>query len=89
MYDDHTQLQIETHVFNQVPNCGEHLRRMRGALTTLALRDENELYAKTRGISQGNRADGWRPGYLNLATGECELSRFGDGRPRRSISRTG
>lgn len=81
MYDDHTQLQIETQALNPDPNCSEHSRRMRSALTTLALSHENQLYAETRGISQSNRAAGWRPGYLNLTTGECELSRFSDGRP--------
>ncbi|WP_462320585.1 hypothetical protein [Halochromatium sp.] len=81
MYDDQTQLQIETQALSPEPDCSEHSRRMRGALTSLALRHENALFAETRGISQGNRATGWRPGYLNQATGEFELSRFSDGRP--------
>lgn len=83
MYSDQiqTQLQIQTQVIHSEPQSREHAQRMHGALTELALRHENDLYARTRGISQANRAFGWRPGYLNRATGEIELSRFGDGRP--------
>ncbi|MEA3641458.1 MAG: hypothetical protein VBE63_16155 [Lamprobacter sp.] len=81
MYTDHTQLQIQTQALDSPRSRREHSRRMQGALTELALRNENALYAKTRGISEANRALGWRPGYLNQATGAIELSRFADGRP--------
>nr|WP_043755545.1 hypothetical protein [Imhoffiella purpurea] len=63
------------------PRDRERARRMRGVLTQMSLRDENRLYAKTRGISQNNRASGFRPGYLNSKTGEHVLSRFSDGTP--------
>lgn len=56
-------------------------RRLRGTLTQMSLRNENLLYANTRGISQNNRSSGFRPGYLNRANGELALSRFSDGSP--------
>lgn len=59
----------------------ERARRWRGVLTELALRDENVLYQKTRGVSQNNRGQGFQPGYLNRETGETALSCFADGRP--------
>lgn len=79
MYSEQSQLQ--TQVLISDPSCIERTRRMQSALNELTLRHENELYAETFGVSQRNRSLGWRPGYLNLATGEIELSRFGDGRP--------
>jgi hypothetical protein len=85
MYSDQlqTQLQVQAQALGseQQPAYGDQARRMRGALTELVLSHENELYAQTRGVSQANREFGWRPGYLNQATGEVELSRFADGRP--------
>lgn len=57
----------------------ERVRRMRGVLTDMSLRDENRLYANTRGVSQNNRGLGFRPGYLNRRSGEWTLSRFSDG----------
>jgi hypothetical protein len=59
----------------------ERAERLRGVLTETSLRDENILYANTRGISQRNRSGGFCPGYLNRASGECVLSRFSDGCP--------
>ena len=56
-------------------------KRLHGVLTQLSLRAENVLYAHTRGISQRNRAGGFRPGYLHRASGQTVLSRFGDGSP--------
>lgn len=83
MYSDQiqTQLEVQTQPISRTAHEREHAQRMQGALTELALRHENELYANTRGTSQANRALGWRPGYLNKATGELALSRFADGRP--------
>ncbi|MBK5939950.1 hypothetical protein CCR96_12005 [Halochromatium roseum] len=83
MYTEQFQTQVLSQALSSTAasTCGnDRERRMQGALTELTLRHENEIYAETRGISQSNRSLGWRPGYLNLATGEIELSRFGDGR---------
>lgn len=63
------------------PQEPEPSRRRRGVLTELTLRDENILYARTRGVSRNNRSAGFVPAYLNRATGECTASRFADGTP--------
>jgi len=76
MYNE--QLQTVT-ITQDVQRERERAQRLRGALTQMSLRDENRLYAQTRGISQNNRNDGFRPGYLNRITGEYLLSRFSDG----------
>lgn len=59
----------------------ERLRRLRGVLTETSIQNENVLYARTRGVSQNNGPDGFRPGYLNLANGETLPSRFANGAP--------
>ncbi|NBC49428.1 MAG: hypothetical protein GVY22_15935 [Gammaproteobacteria bacterium] len=76
MYDE----QLQTQVFDHESPITERERRLRGALNELTLRNENRRYASTAGISQCNRGLGFRPGYLNRATGELSLSRFDDGR---------
>ncbi|MFD2110693.1 hypothetical protein [Thiorhodococcus fuscus] len=76
MYNE--QLQTVT-ITQDVQRDRERAQRLRGALTQMSLRDENRLYAQTRGISQNNRDYGFRPGYLNRSTGEYQLSRFSDG----------
>jgi hypothetical protein len=73
------QLQVSTAIPD--PQDQARVRRFRGVLTQMSLRDENVLYANTRGLSQNNRSYGFLPGYLNRANGECVLSRFQDGRP--------
>jgi hypothetical protein len=76
MYDE----QLQTQVVETESPISERERRLRGALTELTLRSENRHYASTTGISQCNRALGFRPGYLHRATGELSLSRYADGR---------
>ncbi|NEX22500.1 hypothetical protein G3480_19675 [Thiorhodococcus mannitoliphagus] len=71
--------QIQTQPVSHEQQNQERARRLRGVLTELSLRDENLLYANTRGISQNNQSLGFRPGYLNSCNGECALSRFSDG----------
>lgn len=73
--------QLQTALLIQDQLEQERARRWRGVLTELALRDENLLYAETRGVSQNNCSLGFRPGYLNRATGETAPSCFADGRP--------
>ncbi len=70
-----TQMAIE-----QTPD-QERVRRLRGALTETSLQNENVLYAQTRGISENNGLCGFRPGYLNLASGEVLPSCFASGAP--------
>lgn len=77
MYTEQTQTQIRS----QEQRERERERRLRGVLTEMSLRDENVLYAGTRGISQNNKSFGFLPGYLNRCSGECVLSRFSDGSP--------
>ena len=72
---------LQTLIVSQDPQDRTRARRLRGVLTELALRDENALYANTRGLSQNNRQQGFQPGYLNRHSGECVLSCFGDGNP--------
>jgi hypothetical protein len=72
--------QLQTQVLESIHPQSEHERRMRGALTELALLNENALFANSGGISQHNRSLGFCPGYLNQATGEIAPSRYADGR---------
>ena len=46
-----------------------------------SLRDENRQFKGTGGISQENRHLGFRPGFLDTATGDVYPSMFGNGRP--------
>lgn len=75
--------QLEIQGFDSEPCAGsrERERRMRGVLTQLTLRDENRLYAESGGVSQHNRGLGFRPGFLNRATGEIAPSCYVDGCP--------
>ena len=75
--------QLQTQTLNQESQSQERERasRMRGVLSDMALREENRLYANTRGISQNNGSLGFSPGYLNRLSGEWVLSRFSDGSP--------
>lgn len=73
--------QAQTLAVSQEIQEQERSRRLRGVLTELSLRDENVLFANTRGVSRNNRDLGFRPGYLNCNTGEQTLSRYSDGRP--------
>lgn len=72
--------QIQKQPVNREQRDRERARRLQGVLTEMSLRDENRLYANTRGISQNNKSLGFQPGYLNSRNGECALSRFSDGR---------
>lgn len=59
----------------------EHLRRRRGVLTQLSLRDENVLFEHSRGVSWSNARQGFVPGFRDDTTGELAVSRFADGSP--------
>lgn len=72
---------LQTLIVSQDPQDRTRARRLCGVLSELALRHENLLYAKTRGLSRNNRAEGFRPGYLNRRSGEWVLSCFSDGNP--------
>lgn len=75
MYTESCQLLVET----AQPQETQRSRRLRGALTQLSLRAENDLFEQTRGVSQQNAGLGFKPGYRNSATGEQALSCFADG----------
>lgn len=45
------------------------------------LRAQNRRYRGSGGVSAGNRGRGFRPAFLDRATGRVYLSRFADGRP--------
>ncbi len=77
MYTEQLQALIEP----ERPQEQELRRRREGVLTELTLRNENLLYARTRGVSRNNRSVGYVPAYLNSATGESAESRFADGTP--------
>jgi hypothetical protein len=74
-------LQLQTQTQTGTTQDQERARRLHGALTQASLRNENVLYARTRGVSQNNGSFGFRPGYFDGATGEAVLSRFADGTP--------
>jgi hypothetical protein len=74
-------LHIQTQTTTWTTQDQERARRLRGALTEASLRNENVLYARTRGVSQNNGSFGFRPGYRDGASGETVLSRFANGTP--------
>jgi hypothetical protein len=45
------------------------------------LRAENRRYRASGGVSAGNRRSGFRPAFLDRATGRVYLSKFRDGSP--------
>jgi hypothetical protein len=49
------------------------------AVDNQTLRSENLTYEGTRGISQNNRASGFRPAFLETSSGRIEISRLKDG----------
>ena len=49
-------------------------------LSTRVLADQNQLYRETGGVSARNRELGFRPAFLDRATGTAWLSKFTDGR---------
>ncbi|MCB1889847.1 MAG: hypothetical protein KDH20_19730 [Rhodocyclaceae bacterium] len=49
-------------------------------MNTQRLQDENHRYRGTGGVSQNNRACGFRPAFLDTATGTIHLSRFANHR---------
>lgn len=63
------------------PHEQEYLRRRRGVLTQLSLRDENVLFEHSRGVSWSNARQGFVPGFRDDTTGELAVSRFADGSP--------
>ena len=71
--------QVQTQTLSQEQLERERSKRRWGVLTEMSLRDENRLYAGTRGVSENNRSLGFRPGYCNSLSGDCVLSRFSDG----------
>jgi len=42
---------------------------------------ENLAFDGTKGVSKNNRADGFRPAFRNVKTGQVELARFENGKP--------
>lgn len=43
------------------------------------LQTENLVYAGTRGISQNNRASGFKPAFLDKSTGRIEIAKLKNG----------
>lgn len=74
-------LQLQTQTQTGTTPDQDRARRLHGALTEASLRNGNVLYARTRGVSRNNGSFGFRPGYLNGASGEAVLSRFANGTP--------
>src|SRR5512143_105709 len=52
-----------------------------GTLTQLRLRAENRQFRGSGGVSENNRALGFRPAFLDSVTGHVYLSRFANGIP--------
>ncbi len=51
------------------------------AFTPETLRQENEYFCHTAGVSQNNRRCGFQSAFLDRASGQVYLSRFADGNP--------
>lgn len=49
--------------------------------TTGHLRAENGTFRESRGVSANNRAQGFRPAFLDTSTGDVFLSRYSNGEP--------
>jgi len=49
------------------------------------LKLENQAFRGTKGVSEINRSDGFKPAFLNQKTGRVELARFGNGAKAFSI----
>ena len=54
---------------------------MNKLLTTETLRKQNLAFVGTGGVSEENRASGFRPAFHDLASGSTALARFADGNP--------
>ena len=52
-----------------------------GDLTCEALAEQNRAFIGTRGVSQGNRNDGFEPAFRDRVSGVVYRSCFADGRP--------
>lgn len=50
------------------------------ALSTRVLVQQNHAFQRTSGVSVANRDQGFRPAFMDQATGTSYLSRFADGR---------
>jgi len=59
----------------------ERLRKTAGILSSQLLKNQNNLFESTRGVSHNNRSAGFVPGYLDRHSGRSVISRFADGRP--------
>ena len=81
MYAETLQVAIIPVQSTVQPREQEQLRRRRGVLTQLSLRDENVLFEHSRGLSLNNARDGFVPGFRDGTTGELAISRFADGSP--------
>jgi hypothetical protein len=54
---------------------------MNTAMTHERLREENQTFAGTGGISAGNHSHGFVPGFCDTQTGRVRISRFSNGTP--------
>jgi hypothetical protein len=50
-------------------------------LTQKVLRQQNQVFRGTRGVSAGNRSQGFAPAFLDTLTGMIYRACFADGRP--------
>jgi hypothetical protein len=57
------------------------LRKTAGILSSQLLKNQNDLYNGTLGVSRNNRDAGFVPGYFDRHSGRTAMSRFADGRP--------
>jgi hypothetical protein len=51
------------------------------ALTRKTLRQQNDVFRGTRGVSGCNRSSGFVPAFCDSETGRIELARFANGNP--------
>lgn len=61
------------------PTETEREMKLKGILSEQLLRDQNQEFADTAGVSAGNRSRAFVPAFQNTRNGECVVSRFADG----------
>ena len=74
-----TKADIRTEL--KLVEAGSETQKIETALNHQVLAQENQIYAGTGGISQGNRSHDFVPGYLDTESGETAVSCFADGQP--------
>jgi len=71
-------LNIEERIAGNPPEKEKEMK-LRGILSEQLLRDQNQEFADTAGVSEGNRNNAFVPAFQNMRNGDCVISRFANG----------